>query len=110
MSAAAVPKEDLGGGIVRQMLGHGPDLMLLRVWFAKGAVGAIHSHPHCQSSYVESGLFEVNIDGRQQVLGPGDSFYVAPHLDHGVVCVKAGVLLDAFTPAREDFLPGGERR
>ena len=41
-------------------------------------------------------------------LGPGDSFYVQPNLDHGAVSRKAGVLLDVFSPAREDFLNGEE--
>ena len=104
-----VSKEDLGSGIRRQMLGYGPDLMLVRVWFDKGAIGEVHAHPHSQASYVESGRFEVYIDGEKRVLGSGDSFYVAPHLDHGAVCLEAGVLLDTFNPAREDFLVSGDR-
>ena len=107
VDSARVEKEDLGGGISRQMLGYGPDLMLVRVWFAEGAVGDVHAHPHSQSSYVESGRFEVFIDGERRILGSGDSFYVAPHLDHGAVCLEAGVLLVPFSPAREDFLPAG---
>lgn len=96
--------ENLGGGITRQILGHGPDLMVVRVWFDDGAVGQIHKHPHSQSTYVESGKFEVFIDGQKTVLGAGDGFYVAPNLDHGAVCLEAGVLIDTFSPAREDFL------
>jgi quercetin dioxygenase-like cupin family protein len=81
--------------------------MVVRVAFEAGAVGAVHAHPHSQSTYVESGRFEVVIDGETRVLGAGDGFYVAPHLDHGAVCLEAGVLIDTFSPAREDFL-GGE--
>jgi quercetin dioxygenase-like cupin family protein len=93
---------------VRQILAHGPDLMIARASFEKGSVGDVHRHPHSQASYVESGRFEVFIDGVKHVLGPGDSFYVAPHLDHGAICLEAGVLLDSFSPAREDFLRGGD--
>ena len=107
LAGANVAKEDLGGGIARQILGHGPDLMVVRVAFEAGSVGAVHAHPHSQSTYVESGRFEVVIDGETRVLGAGDGFYVAPHLDHGAVCLEAGVLIDTFSPAREDFL-GGE--
>jgi quercetin dioxygenase-like cupin family protein len=110
VSAAAQAKEDLGGGIARQILGYGPHLMVCRVWFEAGAVGAVHAHPHSQSSYVESGRFEVEIDGRSQVLGAGDGFYVAPHQDHGSVCLEAGVMLDSFSPARADFLRPGDDR
>ena len=47
---------------------------------------------------------QVFINGERKLLGPGDSFYVEPNLDHGAVCRKAGVLLDVFSPVREDFL------
>ena len=96
--------EQLEPGIRRQLLGYGPDLMLCRIWFDEGAVGQIHSHPHSQSSYVESGRFRVTIDGEQRELAAGDAFYVAPHLDHGALCLETGVLIDAFSPARADFL------
>ncbi len=100
-------KEDLGGGISRQILGYGPEIMIVRVWFEKGAVGDVHSHRHSQASYVESGKFEVFIDGEKRVLEAGDSFCIKPHLDHGAVCLEAGVLLDTFSPLREDFLGEG---
>ncbi|MBV7260327.1 cupin domain-containing protein [Erythrobacter crassostreae] len=105
--ADKTPREELGGGISRQILGYGPEIMIVRVWFERGSVGDVHSHPHSQSTYVESGQFEVFIDGEKKVLGAGDSFYIAPHLDHGAVCLEKGVLLDTFSPAREDFLSEG---
>jgi hypothetical protein len=33
-----------------------------------------------------------------------NAFFVEPTLDHGAVCRKVGVLVDVFSPAREDFL------
>mgnify|MGYP001826330657 CR=1 FL=1 len=105
--AKDTPKEDLGGGISRQILGYGPEIMLVRVWFETGSVGAVHSHPHSQATYVESGKFEMFIDGEKRVLSAGDSTYMAPNLEHGSVCLEAGVLLDSFSPVREDFLSEG---
>ena len=93
-----------GEGMRRQILGYGPDLMLVRVEFEPGAVGSIHHHPHRQVTYVSSGSFEVTIDGRVEVLGAGDSFFVAEGLEHGARALAAGMLLDVFTPARTDFL------
>lgn len=100
--------EDVGGGIKRQLLGYNDSLMVARVIFEEGAEGYVHAHPHSQVSYVESGEFDVFIDGEKRRLGPGDSFCVQPNLDHGAVCQKAGVLLDVFSPVREDFLEEGE--
>lgn len=96
--------DDLGDGIKRQFLGYGPDLMAVRVWFERGAVGQQHAHHHAQTSYVESGRFLATIDGEECEIGPGDGFYVKPHEMHGAVCLEAGVLIDMFSPMRADFL------
>jgi quercetin dioxygenase-like cupin family protein len=94
----------VGDGLTRQLLGYDDAVMVARVTFDAGAVGDVHAHPHSQVSYVESGEFDVYIDGVEQRLGPGDSFHVLPNLNHGAVCRKAGVLLDVFSPLRKDFL------
>ena len=101
------PWETVGDGVRRQVLGHGPDLMMVRVQFREGAVGTLHQHPHRQVTYVADGRFEVSVDGQQQLLGPGDCFYVAADLVHGVVAREAGTLVDVFTPARDDLVRGG---
>lgn len=91
-------------GVKRKILSHDDALMMVAVHFEKGAVGTIHSHVHRQISYVESGRFEVIIDGNKKILEKGDSFLVAPNLLHGVVALDKGVLIDVFNPARKDFL------
>jgi len=104
MFGAVTPKETVGEGLTRQLFGYDDAILMARVEFEVGAVGEVHAHAHSQVSYVESGEFDVFIDGAEKRLGPGDSFYVHPNLDHGAVCRKAGVLLDVFSPVREDFL------
>jgi quercetin dioxygenase-like cupin family protein len=96
--------EQTGDGVRRQILGHGPDLMMVRVDFEPGAVGSIHHHPHRQVSYVAAGSFEVTVADATSVLAMGDCFYVQADLPHGVVAREAGTLIDVFTPAREDFI------
>lgn len=97
-------------GLRRQILGHGPDLMMVRIEFEPGAVAALHHHPHRQASYVVSGRFEVTVDGERAELGPGDCFFVSADRVHGVVARDGGTLIDAFTPAREEFLEPARRR
>ncbi|KCZ93449.1 cupin domain-containing protein [Hyphomonas johnsonii] len=99
--------EELGGGIYRTLLGHDDRILMAKVWFDGGAVGDVHKHHHSQVSYVLSGKFEVEVDGRKQVLDVGGCFFVPSMALHGSVCLEPGVLLDVFSPAREDFL-GGE--
>ena len=96
--------ETVAEGVRRQILGHGADLMMVRVEFEKGAVGALHHHPHRQVTYVASGAFDASVDGSTRRLVAGDCFYVATDLVHGVVAVESGTLIDVFTPARDDFL------
>ena len=97
-------QEDQGGGIVRQILGYNDALMLSRVVFEGGSIGYTHSHPHAQLAYVESGVFEFTIGAETTTLKKGDCAYVPPEVPHGAVCLEPGVLLDIFSPMREDFL------
>jgi unsaturated pyranuronate lyase len=94
----------MGAGVRRQILGHGPDLMMVRVDFEKGAIGALHQHPHRQVTYVAAGRFEASVNGTTRTLEAGDCFFVAADQPHGVVALEAGTLVDVFTPTREDFL------
>lgn len=95
---------EVSPGNWRAVLAERPELMLVAFRFDKGAVGALHSHPHTQVSYVVEGEFDMTIDGVTQRLSAGDSYIVAPHLVHGVVAVEKGMMVDAFTPRREEFL------
>jgi quercetin dioxygenase-like cupin family protein len=56
-------------------------------------------------TYVVAGRFEANVGEERRVLVAGDSFFAAENVPHGVRALSAGTLIDAFTPAREDFLP-----
>ena len=60
----------------RRVLAHTDELMVVEFAFEKGAVGALHSHPHVQASYVAEGRFEVTIAGRTETLEQGGSFIV----------------------------------
>lgn len=98
------PWEEVGPSLKRQIMGYDDKIMLVKVQFGEGAIGVMHKHYHSQVTYVESGEFEMTIGDEVRILKGGDSFYIPPHLMHGCVCTKPGVLLDVFSPAREDFL------
>lgn len=95
---------DTEPGVRRQILVQTPEMMMVRVVFEPGAVGAMHNHPHIQASLVEAGRFEVTIDGRTQTLEKGGTFIVPTLLIHGVKALEAGALIDVFTPRRDEFL------
>jgi len=60
-------------GVERKILAHTGELMCVENYFKKGAVGALHHHPHTQITYVVSGKFEFEIDGVKKVVQPGDT-------------------------------------
>lgn len=96
--------EELGGGVKRKILAHGGKMMGVEVHFETGAIGAMHCHPHEQLTYVLSGTFEFTIGDETHIVKAGDTLYKQPNIIHGCICKEAGVLLDTFTPQREDFL------
>ena len=97
------------GSIVRKILAHGGNLMLLEVKFNKASADdyGLHSHPHEQIAYITRGSFEFQVDGRENViLSAGDSILLEPNVVHGGRPLEDdSALLDIFTPMREDFLP-----
>ena len=91
-------------GSTRRVVLSLPELMRVEFTFVKGGVGALHSHPHIQSSYIAEGVFDVTIDGVTQRIAAGGAYIVPTGKVHGVVAIEAGKLIDSFTPQREEFL------
>ena len=104
IKSADIQWQDVGVGVRRKIMAYDDSLMLVRVEFAKESIGALHQHYHSQITHVESGAFEVSIDGEKKILRGGDAFYIPPNLIHGCVCLEEGVLIDVFSPMREDFI------
>ncbi|MDP2162185.1 MAG: cupin domain-containing protein [Flavobacterium sp.] len=96
--------ETIDENIERQIVGHDQSVMMVNVHFKKGGIGAMHRHIHSQVTHIAEGKFEVTINNEMKLLQKGDSFYVAPNLEHGVVCLEDGLLIDVFSPMREDFI------
>ena len=96
--------KDLGGGVSRKVLAYTPEIMMVEVRFEKGGVGAMHTHPHVQGTYVKSGAFRFTIDGEDVVVKEGDTIAFPSNIPHGTVCLEAGILVDVFTPMRADFV------
>ena len=99
-----MPWEPAGEGVTRQIMGYNDNMMMVKVKFEKGAAGTPHTHPHTQTTYVASGVFEFTTDGETRIVRAGDGVYMKPGAEHGCVCLEAGILIDTFSPIRQDFL------
>ena len=96
--------EVVGEGIKRKIMGYDDSVMLVNVLFEKGSVGTPHEHCHSQVTNVAKGAFEVTIGAVTKMMKRGDCFYIPPHIVHSVVCLEDSLLIDAFSPIREDFM------
>ncbi len=99
-----LPWETVDPKIKRKIMSYNDDLMLVKVAFEQGGVGATHKHPHLQISYIASGIFDVTILGETKTLKEGDVYFVPSDALHGAVCLEDGLLIDVFNPIREDFV------
>ena len=92
-------------GAQRRLLSYGGGMMLVEFSFEAGVSAPIHSHAHEQIGYVVSGEIDLIMDGIERTrLTAGGSYYVAPNVQHGIITYAPTVLIDCFTPIREDFL------
>ena len=105
MNWATIPAERVAEGIERQMV-YGDKLMVCRLRIAPHVVTAPHTHPHEQITIVERGQVRYIVAGIERLVSAGDVLHFPPHVEHGATMLdEEVVLVDIFTPVREDFLP-----
>lgn len=105
-----VPVEVLGDGTERQMI-VGERVMVCRLRFAPRVVTPPHEHPHEQITLVERGRVLFTVGDEQRVAEAGDVLHFPPGSWHGATMLEEEVvLIDIFSPIREDFLDEGSSR
>jgi quercetin dioxygenase-like cupin family protein len=100
----AVPAQRIADGIERQMI-VGQRLMICRLTIGPHVDTPTHSHPHEQMTLVEKGRVRFTIGGQAREAVAGDVLHFPPNVVHGATMLdEEVVLIDIFTPIREDFL------
>ena len=101
----SIPAVRIADGIERQLF-WGDRVMVCRLVIAPHTVTAVHSHPHEQITMVERGRVRYIIEGQERVLEQGDMLHLPSGISHGATMLdEEVVLIDIFSPLREDFLP-----
>jgi quercetin dioxygenase-like cupin family protein len=101
----AITPEAIAPGIERRMI-WGERLMICRLHFQPHVVTAVHSHPHEQMTIVERGRVRFTIDGQERIASQGEVLHFPANVAHGATMLdEEVVLVDIFSPLREDFLP-----
>ena len=104
-AAATTP----AAGIERRMI-VGDGLMVCRLRFDPFVVTPAHRHVHEQITLVERGRVRFTIEGEERFAVAGDVLHFPSNVEHGATMLdEEVVLVDIFTPVREDFLPAPRR-
>ncbi|MFQ5484285.1 MAG: cupin domain-containing protein [Desulfobacterales bacterium] len=103
-------QDDLGfkepvEGVKRKTLTYGEKTLMAEFRVKKGGKLPEHSHPQEQIGYLISGRIAFIIDGERKVADPGDSWCIHADVPHSAEIVKDSVVIEVFSPVREDFLP-----
>jgi quercetin dioxygenase-like cupin family protein len=100
----AAPESQPEPGLTRKVMAYNDKLFLAEHQMVKGWVGTVHSHAHDQVVYVVRGHLRVTCQGRTFEIRSGDSFVVCGGVEHGASALEDSVVVDVFTPCREDCI------
>ena len=104
ISRKTLQAEPVNALLERRIMAYDEQLMLVEVHLQKGGVGALHTHPHHQVDYLVRGSVLFELEGKRYTMEAGDSVLIPPNAEHGATALEDSILLDIFSPMREDFL------
>jgi len=88
---------------VRQVV-HSDTMTVARAQMKKGCVVPEHSHPNEQVSMIEQGALKFVIEGEEHVIQSGGVLRIAPNLVHSALAVEDCVMVEVFSPRRQDWI------
>ena len=101
-----IPEEKVSASLHRRLIS-GERVMLAQVRLAAGAIVPRHEHVHEQFTCVLSGAlhFRLGEDAREEVtVRAGQVLHLPSHMWHQADVLEDSVVLDVFSPPREDWL------
>lgn len=90
-------------GAFRRVLADGDHMMVIEWRMNAGVAVPAHNHPHEQSGYIISGQMNFHCDGRDYALYPGMGYVVSGGTAHSADFPAESVIIDIFSPPREDY-------
>ena len=98
-------KRQLLDGVHLKTLVHGEKTLLGEFSLTKGAEIPPHAHPHEQTGIMISGKVRFRIGDELFEAEAGDSWCIPGEVEHAVEVLEDSVVLEVFSPVREDYLP-----
>ena len=103
------PLIELCPGIKRRTLTSGKTMYQMMALLDAGSKMPEHRHPQEQIVHILTGKMRLIVEGVPHELSPGDSFYLASNIPHGVETILDTRVLDTFSPPRDDYLAIDEK-
>ncbi len=92
-------------GVSRKTMVHGENTLLTEFRLAEGAVIPAHRHRQEQTGYLVSGRLNFRIGDESIRAEAGDSWCIPGNVEHGAEALEDSVVIEVFSPVREDYLP-----
>lgn len=96
-------------GIKRKTLVHGEKTLLSAFRLAAKSVLPRHAHVYEQTGYLVSGRIVLIIGEERFAAEAGDSWCIPGHREHSAEILEDALVIEIFSPVREDYLPGKRR-
>ena len=104
MSEPQSPWIDIVPGIRRRTITHGASMYQMMAKLEAGSIMPEHKHPQEQIVHILEGKMRLIVAGVPHELTRGQSFYLASNVPHGVETLEDTMVLDTFSPPRDDYL------
>jgi len=98
-------KRQVMEGAYLSTLVHGEKTLMGQFSIARGSVIPPHSHPHEQTGFMVSGKLRFNVADEILEVQTGDSWCIPGGAKHSVDALEDSVVIEVFSPVREDYLP-----
>ena len=90
-------------GLVRRTLAWGEKVMMCEFTADAGVEVPLHTHPHEQVGFVQSGRVAFTMEGETWIATPGDSYAIPGGVEHAARFLEPTVLIEVFSPPREEY-------
>jgi quercetin dioxygenase-like cupin family protein len=91
-------------GIRYKTLVHGDRTSLSEFHLSQDHVIPEHAHPHEQTGYMISGRMIFYIGDKKHEAMPGNSWCIPANVKHSVEVLEDSVVIEVFSPVREEYL------
>lgn len=98
------PWIDIAPGIRRRTITHGTSMYQMMAKLDAGSRMPEHKHPQEQIVHILEGHMKLIVAGVPHDLRKGESYYLASNVPHGVETMVDTMVLDTFSPTRDDYL------